>query len=176
MHFLSEIWKREVVTRDVSTCGWFIYVWKTGNTKVIKKKIKEKFNISEFIKVKKFLGVYYKWGHDVKGTYVKMTMEKDVKNLIEGYEKFTVSDLRIQKTPWSLCKSLGKNDLEEPDNINMYRSFVVQLMWYTAKVGSDVANAARELAVHISHPGLEHWKALVSFIRYLCCYRSTTCQ
>ena len=38
--------------------------------------INKKFNVSEYWKVEKFLGVYYKWGHDAKGTYTKMTMEK----------------------------------------------------------------------------------------------------
>ena len=33
-------------------------------------------------------------------------------------------------------------------------------MWYMTNVGTDVANASRELAVHTSHPGPEHWKAL----------------
>ena len=40
-------------------------------------------------------------------------------------------------------------------------------MWYKTKVGPDVANASRELAVHISHPGPEHWKALGRLIGYL---------
>ena len=43
--------------------------------------------------------------------------------------------------------TLSKRDLYEPANINEYRSFVVQLMWYTKKVGPDVANATRELEV-----------------------------
>ena len=42
--------------------------------KVIKENIKEKINISDSRKVKKFLGVYYEWGHDEKGTYAKTTM------------------------------------------------------------------------------------------------------
>ena len=42
-----------------------------------------------------------------------------------------------------------------------------QLMWYTIKVGSGVANAARGLVVHMSHPGTEHWKALGLLIGYL---------
>ena len=78
------------------------YVFMAGQTETLnntKENIKENFNISKSGKVKNFLGVYCEWCCDVKGTYVKMTMEKDVKNLIEGYEKFTVSDLRIQKTP-----------------------------------------------------------------------------
>ena len=44
---------------------------------------------------------------------------------------------------------------------------MVQLIWYTTKVGPDVENVARELVVHISHPGLEHWKALGCLIGYL---------
>ena len=40
-------------------------------------------------------------------------------------------------------------------------------MWYTIKVGPDVANAARELAVHMSRPGPEHWKVLGRLIGYL---------
>ena len=40
-------------------------------------------------------------------------------------------------------------------------------MWYTTNVGPAVANAARELAVQMSHPGPEHWKALGNLIGYL---------
>ena len=40
-------------------------------------------------------------------------------------------------------------------------------MWYTTKVGPYVETAAKELAVHTSHPGPEHWKALRRFIGYL---------
>ena len=52
---------------------------KQETLKFIKLNIKEKFSISDSGKVKKFLGVYYKWVHNVKGTYEKMTMETDVK-------------------------------------------------------------------------------------------------
>ena len=63
--------------------------------------------------------------------------------------------------------TLSKSDLAEPDHINNYISFVGQLMWYTTKVVPDVTNAARELAVHMSHPGPKHWKALGHLIGYL---------
>ena len=63
--------------------------------------------------------------------------------------------------------TLIKSNLEELDNINKYISLVEKLMWYTTKVGPDVSNAARELEVHMSHPGLEHWKALGHLIGYL---------
>ena len=43
---------------------------KSEKLKFVKENIKEKFNISEYGKLKKFPGVYYKWDHDVKGICV----------------------------------------------------------------------------------------------------------
>ena len=71
-----------------------------------------------------------------------MTTEKDVNKLVEGYKKYNGSDLSIQKNPWAPGTTLNKIDLEEPSNINKYISFVVKLMWYTTKVGPNVANTA----------------------------------
>ena len=54
-------------------------VFMAGNPETIKdtkENIKEKLKISESGKVKKFLGVYYKWVHNAKGTYAKMTIKK----------------------------------------------------------------------------------------------------
>ena len=134
-------------------------VFMSGRLETLKKNkqnIKKKFNISESGKVNKFLGVYYEWGHDAKGMYAKTTTDKDVKDLIEVYKKYTGSDLKVQKIPRAPDMTRSKSDLQEPDNINKYISFVGQLMWYTTKVGPDVANAARELAVHMSHSGTDH--------------------
>ena len=77
------------------------------------------------------------------------------------------SHLRVQKTPGAPGTTLSKSDSKEPDNINKYRSFMGQLMWYTTKVRPDVANATRDLAVHMSHPGPEHLKALGRLIGYI---------
>ena len=52
----------------------------SNNTKT---KIKEKFNIAESGKLKKFLIVYYEWGLDAKNVYTKMIINKDVKKLVE---------------------------------------------------------------------------------------------
>ena len=65
----------------------------------IKERIKENFNISESGKVNNFLVVYYEWGRDAKYTYAKITMDKDVKKLINVYEKYTGGDLKVQKNP-----------------------------------------------------------------------------
>ena len=90
--------------------------------------IKEKFNISESEKVNNFLGFYYEWGHYAKGEYAKMTVNKYVKKLVEGYKKYTGSDLKVQKSPGALGTTIRKSDIEETDNINKYRSFVGKLM------------------------------------------------
>ena len=69
--------------------------------------------------------------------------------LVEGYRKYTRSDAKVQKTCDSPCLTVSNNDLEVPYNVDKYRSYVVQLMWYTSKVVPDVENTARELTVHI---------------------------
>ena len=70
-------------------------------------------------------------------------MEKYVKKLLKGYKKYMGVYLRVQKTPGAPGTTLSKSYLEEPDNINNYRSFVRQLMWYTTKVVTDMANAGK---------------------------------
>ena len=84
----------------------------------IREIFKKNFNISESGKVKNFLGVYYDWVHDVKGKYAKITIEKDVDTLVEGYEKYTGSDVKVQKTPGAPVTTLCKSDLEEPYSID----------------------------------------------------------
>ena len=70
-------------------------------------------------------------------------MDKDVKNIVEGYEKYNGGELKVQKTPGYPGTTQIKSDWEEPDNINKDRSFLGKLMWYKTKVVPDVENAAR---------------------------------
>ena len=37
-----------------------------------------------------------------------MTMEKHVKNLVKGYNKYTGNDLKVQKNPGALVTNLNK--------------------------------------------------------------------
>ena len=117
---------------------------KPETLKDIKEKTKEKFNVPESGKARNFLRVYYKWSHGAKSTYETITIKKDVKKFVEGYDKYTGCGLKFQKTPAALGITLSKSDLEELGNINKHRSFVVQLMWYITNVGPDVENAAIE--------------------------------
>ena len=84
----------------------------------VKENMEEKFNISESRKVNNFIGVYYEWVRDVKGTYAKITMDTDVKKLVEFYEKYTGSDIKVQKNPGGPGTTLSKSELEEPYNID----------------------------------------------------------
>ena len=86
--------------------------------KDIKENIKENFNIAKYGKVNKYIGVYYEWGPDTKVTYVKMTMHKDVKRLVEGYDKYTRSDVKVHKNPGSPHTNISKSDLQEPYNMD----------------------------------------------------------
>ena len=40
-----------------------------------------------------------------------MTMDKDVKELVESYENYTGSDIKFQKTPGAPGKTISKSDL-----------------------------------------------------------------
>ena len=90
-----------------------------------------KFNTQDSVKVKNSPGVYYELGRGAKGSYEKMTMDKDVKKLVEGCKNYAGSDVKVQKTPGALGTTLININLEETYNIDKYISFVGQLMWYT---------------------------------------------
>ena len=66
----------------------------------------------------------------------------------------------VQKTPGAFGTTLSKSDLEEPYNINKYRSFMGRKMCYTTKVGPDMVKTTWQLSLHISHPVPEYLKAL----------------
>ena len=92
------------------------YVFRAAKPETLKKTKENnnlKFNIQESRKVKNFLGVYYECGRDPKGTYAKMTMEEDVNVLIEGYKKYTGSDVKFQKTHGAPDTTISKSDLEK---------------------------------------------------------------
>ena len=90
----------------------------------IKENINLEFNIQDFWKVKKSLGVYYKWGCEAKGLYSKITVESDVKKLAESYEKHTGSGVKVKKTPDNPGTTRIMSDLKEPQDIDNYMSFM----------------------------------------------------
>ena len=69
-------------------------------------------------------------------------MEEDINILVDGYEKFTESELKVQKTTGDPIMTLSKIKLKYYTDIYKYRLFMVQIMWYTANVGLDVSRVA----------------------------------
>ena len=69
-------------------------------------------------------------------------------------------------TPGFPGKCLRKNQ-GDVVMLDKYRSLVGQIMFYMVKVGPDVANAARELAQHMTNPGVEHWKSMERMVGYM---------
>ena len=63
--------------------------------------------------------------------------------------------------------TLSKSELKEPTYIDKYRSLLDQIMCYATNVGPYMTNIARELAIHMSYPGPEHWKSLGRLTGYL---------
>ena len=45
-------------------------------------------------------------------------MDKDVNNMVEGYDKYTGSDVKVQKTPGDTGTNISKSDLQEPYNMD----------------------------------------------------------
>ena len=60
----------------------------------------------------KFIIVYYEWGCNEKCPYDKMTMDKYVDKLVDGYKKFIGSDTRVHKTPGAPGTTLSKSELK----------------------------------------------------------------
>ena len=79
-----------------------------GKLKKTKEMMKLDFNIQESGKVKKFIGVYYEWGHGKKVLYAKMTLEKDVNKLVEYYKKLIGGEVKVQNTPGAPCTTHSK--------------------------------------------------------------------
>ena len=98
--------------------------------------------------MRKFLWAYYKWGHDERGPYAKITMEKYTKKLFYGYEKFSGKYVKVQNHPIATDITLIKRELGDPMGIHKHRSFVGKIMCYTTKLVHDVENINRISCTH----------------------------
>ena len=141
-----------------------------GNPKdvqLLMEDIEKRFSITRDLEVKKHLGIDFNWIKEENGNMsVELTMEKKAKDIVESLEKFLGREIKTQKSPGKPHTVLIKNkgDVMELD---MYRSLVGKLMFYTTKLGPDMAYAVRDLAAHMSNPGETHWEALERVVGYL---------
>ena len=86
-------------------------------------------------------------------------MKKKVQDIVDTYEAFIGTEVKVFDSPGAPNSVLDKNEGEVVD-INMYRSLVGKIMFFVTKLGPKMCNAVRDLARHMSNPGDPHWKAL----------------
>ena len=130
-------------------------------------KIEQRFKITRGGKIRKHLGIDYKWKKDASNEpYIELWMERKCEDLIKSYEDYAKKLCKIRKTPAAPGSVLNKHD-GDAVNVEMYRSFVGKLMFYATKVGPKIVNATRELATHMSCPGDAHWKAIGHLVGYI---------
>ena len=132
-----------------------------------KKKIKERFRISELGRITKHLGVWY--DHVEKGTSgerYELKMDAYKEDIVNDWKRITGREVKPANTPGFPGKSLVKNEGESLDK-DGYRKVLGKLMWFTKKLLPECANPIRELAMYMDNPGKEHWRALDRMIGYL---------
>ena len=132
-----------------------------------KKKLKERFNISDLGRLRKHLGVWYEWKMGKDGIEIEATMDQLVESIIQAYETHTNSEVKEYSTPGKPGDCLAKNTDDESTDPEQYRSIVGKIMYLVTKLFPEGANAARELAKHFANPGKEHWEAVERYVGYL---------
>ena len=141
---------------------------KPKDLKEIMDKVKKKFKITREDEVKRHLGIDYYWKRDEQGEiYLETTMEKRAAGIVATYEKHIGGKVKEFDTPGAPRSVLGANE-GVVVNIDVYRSLVGKLMFYTTKIGPKQANAVRDLSRHLSIPGDAHWdvvKRVIGFVK-----------
>jgi hypothetical protein len=98
--------------------------------------------------------------------YLEATMPKMIDEISEKFEQSRGKKAKEYATTGTPGKTLRKNEGNMVD-IDPYRSIVGKIMYCATKIAPEIFNAVRELAGHLSNPGVEHWKALERCVGYL---------
>jgi hypothetical protein len=135
----------------------------------LKAQVRKSNNITELGRLNKYLGLWYKWGRDKDGPFVKATMNDMAETIIGDYEKHVGRTIKEAKTPGFPGTTLTKSSDKEAEGIETekYRSLVGKIMYYVVKIAPDCANAARELSQYMAQPTAEHWRAMERLVGYL---------
>ena len=81
-------------------------------------------------------------------------MDKKVNALVEAYEKHIGKEAKIYETPGKPHEYLSKSEEDEPVDIDQYRSFVGQLMFFTTDAPHRASRAAYlPLRQNVGAPG-----------------------
>ena len=129
--------------------------------------LEKRFKITRGGILRKHLGVDYEWGLQDDGrAFCKATMDKKVNATIAQYEKHIGGKVKVYDSPGKPHEYLEKHE-GDPIDIEMYRSFVGQVMFFTTKLGPKLGNATRALSGFMGNPGEVHWSALGRLIGYM---------
>ena len=94
-------------------------------------------------------------------------MDKKATDIVHSCERYIGQEVNTYETPGVPGSVLGANE-GAPVDIDVYRSLVGKLMFFSTKIGPKQANAVRDLSRHMSNPGEDHWKAMkraVGFVK-----------
>jgi hypothetical protein len=120
-------------------------------------------------KMKKHLGIWWEFKQDQRGLYLEGSMEKMRLDIIATMEKCAGKSMRHFQTPGYPGTTLLKSDPIYDDKIDesSYRTIMGKIQYFQTKIGPTICNATRELASHLNHPNIKHWKALERLVGYL---------
>ena len=161
--------KKEIVLLIVCYVDDVLLSGKQRDIDDFRNKFKKKYNITNLGTMKKHLGMWYEWRRDKNNNpYIKVTMDKMLKDIVMSYEKCIGKKVKSQKTPGIPNKFLTKiKEDEEIIKQKEYRSLVGKILYYVNKMDVACANAIRELTQHLENPGAEQWKAMQRIVGYL---------
>ena len=135
-------------------------------------KFKTKFEqtpkITDLGKLKRHLGIWYKWIKNKEGSTIKIHMDDMARKIVKEYEELTHGVVKEWTSPgYPSIKLTKSNSDDEMINEEGYRSMVGKVMYLVNKTHPVCLSPVRELAKHFSHPTKQHWKALTRVIGYI---------
>jgi hypothetical protein len=133
----------------------------------IKKGTTGSVKILDLGKLKRYLGVDYKFGKDKDGDYILSNMTDYIEAVVCDYKECMESDIKEFSTSGASVTPLRHlSPDDEIINMELFRSFLGRILIACGKTEPTISNACRELTSHLTAPNEEQWKALTHLIGY----------
>nr|XP_048319598.1 secreted RxLR effector protein 161-like [Ziziphus jujuba var. spinosa] len=138
------------------------------NIKVIKDKLKAKFDMKELGPAKKILVMNIE--RDRLKNHLFLNKKSYVQKILS---KFSMSATNLTNVPlgnhFKLPASLCPQTEEEKEDMNNvpYESAIGSVMYVMIYTRADLAHAISILSRYLANPGRKHWEALQSLLKYL---------
>lgn len=130
--------------------------------------IAKQVKISDLGKLKRHLGVDYKFGRDEHGHYIGSSMKDYHESMVRDFEKEEFGSAKTFSTPGAaVTPPLRSTPDDEIIMLDKFRSYVGRIMFACGKTEPTLSNACRELTVHLTAPNHVHWTALKHLMGYV---------